>query len=149
MKRHENLYSAIAAFAAAVGFLVFGIVVNILLSPFLDKADIGYFVFRMVPLSLMAVAVVFAIIGAYSLINERRVENGEAIEATVTGVNEYFVGKTTEIVHYNVYCEAVINGRKYRFSKKNIEYDPSSQLKSGKVFVKIDPKNPMQYYIML
>ena len=135
MKRHEYLYSALAAFGAALVFIVFGSVVLHVLNPYLDAAEIGFMFFKMIPIAFIAIGAVFAVIGAYALVNERMIENGEVIEA--------------EIVHYNLFCEAVINGRKYRFSKKNLETNPKEQFAGGYVPVKINPKNPMQYFIMM
>ena len=149
MKRHEYLYSALAAFGAAFVFIVFGSVVLHVLNPYLDAAEIGFMFFKMIPIAFIAIGAVFAVIGAYALVNERMIENGEVIEAEITGINEFFVGQTTEIVHYNLFCEAVINGRKYRFSKKNLETNPKEQFAGGYVPVKINPKNPMQYFIMM
>lgn len=40
MKRHEYLYSALAAFGAALVFIVFGSVVLHVLNPYLDAAEI-------------------------------------------------------------------------------------------------------------
>ena len=149
MKRHENLRLAIAAFAAALLFIAFGSIVAYLLDPYLDGADIGYLLFKMLPISFIAIGAVFAVYGIYCVINDRLIENGEVIQAEITGINEFFVGKATEIVHYNVFCEAVINGRKYRFSKKNIAENPKDRFKDGHIPVKINPKNPRQYYIVM
>lgn len=147
MRRHENLRLAAVSFSAALVFIVFGSVVAHLLNPFLDGADIGYMLFKMLPLSFIAIGAVFGVYGIYCVINDMLIEKGEVIKAEITGINEFFVGQATEIVHYNLFCEAVINGRKYRFSKKDIEENPKDKFKDGFVPVRINPKNPMQYYI--
>ena len=149
MKRHENLYTAIIGFAAAVIFIGIGLIVSILLAPYLDDEVATYLFFRIIPLAFYCIAAVFFFFGILAFINERRVENGEVIEAKITGIKEYFVGKGTEDVHYNLFAEYTIDGKKYRFLKKNMEYDPSKNLPNGVVDVKINPKDPRQYYIML
>ena len=79
MKRHEYLYSALAAFGAALVFIVFGAVVLHVLNPYLDAAEIGFMFFKMIPIAFIAIGAVFAVIGAYALVNERMIENGEVI----------------------------------------------------------------------
>lgn len=149
MKRHENLYSAIVAFVSGVLFLVFGIVVFVILQPFIEDAAAGMKVFNLIPMTLFAIAAILVIIGVYSLINDYLIEHGKAIEATVTGISEFFTGEGTEDVSYNLFCEAVVNGRKYRFSKKKLDLKANPLKVGDSVPVKINPKNPMQYYIML
>ncbi len=131
MRRHENLRLAAVAFSAALAFIIFGSVVAHLLSPFLDGADIGYMLFKMLPLSFIAIGAVFGIYRIYCVINDRLIEKGKVINAEITGINEFFVGQATKIVHYNLFCEAVINGRKYRFSKKDIEENPRINLRTA------------------
>lgn len=149
MKRHENLNSAILSFASAVVFAGVGVIISILLAPYIDGEEVAYLFIRMLPLAFYCIGAVFAVFGIMALVNERAVENGEVIEAKITGINEYFVGKGTEDVHYNLFAEYTVNGRKYRFTKKNMDYNPSKNLPNGLVQVKINPKDPRQYYVML
>ena len=76
MKRHENLRLAIAAFAAALLFIAFGLIVAYLLDPYLDGADIGYLLFKMLPMSFIAIGAVFVVYGIYCVINDRRGNTG-------------------------------------------------------------------------
>ena len=98
MKRHEYLYSALAAFGAALVFIVFGAVVLHVLNPYLDAAEIGFMFFKMIPIAFIAIGAVFAVIGAYALVNERMIENGEVIAFSMGArMNE----KYYDVVFYN------------------------------------------------
>lgn len=149
MKRHEYLKSAILAFAAAVVFLAAGVVVTIVLTPMISDGDVAMKVFLFVPLCMYAFGAFLAIVGIYGIINDRQIEKGMVIEADVTGITEFYVGVGTKDVRYNLFCEAVINGRKYRFSRKSISKESKDTIKNKKVNVKINPADPRQYYIML
>lgn len=149
MKRHEYLKSAIVAFAAAAVFLAAGVGVTVVLMPMISDGGLAMKVFLFVPMCMYAFAAFLAITGAYSLINDRMIENGKVIEADITGITEFFVGAGTGDVRYNIFCEAVIDGRKYRFSRKGISKEVRETLKDKKVNVKINPSDPRQYYIML
>ncbi len=154
MKRHENLYSAIILFAAALVVLVIGLVVHLvvlkpLISP--DNTVIEMFILRFLPCVMYIIAAFFLIMGAYSLANEIMIEKGENVIAKVTGVKEYFSGKGKEVVHYNLFCEWKDPSSKktYKYKKVNIPTDPSSKVSDGKVVVRINKKDPRQYFVDL
>ncbi len=149
LKRHEYLRSAILAFVAAVIFLAAGVGVTIVLTPMISDGDHAMKIFLFVPLCMYAFGAFLAIVGIYGVLNDRQIENGTVIEADVTGITEFFVGSGTKDVRYNLFCEAVINGRKYRFSRKAISRELKETIKNKKVNVKINPADPRQYYIML
>lgn len=149
MKKHEYLRSAILAFSAALVFLAAGIWVTVLLTPMISDGGLAMKVFLFVPMCMYAFAAFLAVTGAYSLINDRMIEKGQVIEADVTGITEFFVGSGTKDVRYNIFCEAVIEGRKYRFSRKGVSREVKDTIKNKKVNVKINPSDPRQYYIML
>lgn len=149
MKRHEYLKSAILSFAAALIFLAAGVAVTVVLTPMISDGDHAMKVFLFVPLCMYAFGAFLAIVGIYGVINDRQIEKGTVIEADVTGITEFFVGSGTKDVRYNLFCEAVIGGRKYRFSRKAISRELKETIKNKKVNVKINPADPRQYYIML
>lgn len=148
LKRHEYLKSAIVAFIAAAVFIAAGVGVSIVLSPMISDGDLAMKVFLFVPLCMVAFGAFLAMVGVYGAVNDWQIENGVVIEAQVTGLTEFFVGSGTSDVRYNIFCEAVIDGRKYRFSRKGLSKELKESIKEKKVSVKINPKDPRQYYIM-
>lgn len=154
MKRHENLHSAILSFVVAVIFLVAGLVVNfVVIKPLIadDNTPLENFIFTMLPALLYLAAALFLITGGYALANDIMIEKGETITADLTSINEYFVGRGTSGVHYNVFCEwkNPANGKKYKFRAKNLPTNPKQKFADGKVLVKINKSDPRQYYIIL
>lgn len=154
MKRHENLYSAIIAFVVSVLFIASGLIVHfVVLKPLVDDTNTLFenFVFRFAPIVLYVASAFFLIAGTYALFNDIMIEKGDVIIADVTGVKEYFYGKGSENIHYNVFAKwkNPADGKVYKYKMKNIPYNPEKKLSDKKVCVKINKKDPRQYYIML
>ena len=154
MKRHENLKSAIIAFCAALLFLAAGLVVNfVLIKPLIseDNSALELLIYRFTPLLLFIAAAMFAIAGGYALANEIMIEKGDEIVADVTGIKEYFFGKDSNSVHYNLFAEwkCPANGKVYKYQLKNLPSNPQQKVPDNKVTVKISKSDPRQYSIML
>lgn len=154
MKRHEYLKSAVILFVAAVVFAVMGVVVHIVfLKPLMgdDNSALENLILNFIPGILYIFALFFIIMGVYAVVNDRMIEKGENVLASVTGVKEYFVGKGNDDIHYNLFCQWKDPATKkvYKYSMKNIPYDPSPKLTDGKVVVRISKKDPKQYFIDL
>lgn len=154
MKRHEYLKSAIILFVAAVIFAAAGLIIRfIVLKPLLsdDNTALENLILNFIPGILYIFSLFFVIMGIYSVVNERSIEKGENILAKVTGVKEYFIGSDNKTVHYNLFCQWKDPETKkvYKYTMKNIPYDPSSKVSDGKVVVRISKKDPRQYFIDL
>lgn len=154
MKRHEYLYSAIFAVIGALIFLVGAIVLQkIVIAPYITDTNtpIENFIYGFLPTMLYVFAAFFFISGIYALINEILIEKGENVIAKVTNVQESYVGKRTETIHYNVFCEwkNPKNQKIYKYKAKNLKQNPAPKLTDGKVVVRICKSDPRQYYVDL
>lgn len=154
MKRHENLYSAILSFVGAAIFLAAGLIVHFLVvKPLISDDNTAFetLMLTLAPSILYVFAALFLIWGAYALANDIMIEKGENVIAKVTGVKEYLVGKGSGDVHYNLFCEwkDPANGKVYKYKKTNITENPSEKVSDGKVVVRINKKDPRQYFVDL
>lgn len=154
MKRHENLYSAILSFAGAALFLAAALIVHlVVVKPLINDSNTAAetLILSLAPSILYIFAAFFLISGIYALVNDIMIEKGENVIAKVTGVKEYFVGSGTKDVHYNLFCEwkDPKNGKVYKYKKTNLPENPSERVSDGKVVVRINKKDPRQYFVDL
>lgn len=152
MKRHEYLHSAIAAFAAAVVFLAGALIVKfVVLRALIDDSSTGFelFVYNIIPAVLFLIAALFVIAGAYAMYNEIEIEHGKDVEAKITGIKEYFYGKSTTDVHYNLFCEwkCPDNGHTYRYTLKNLPKNPKQRFPDNKITIRVSKKDPRLHFI--
>ena len=151
MKRHEYLHSAILAFVSGALFALAGCLLQfIVLKEIIEDSDgYGKILFTAVPMSLYAVGAVFVIIGLMSLANEIEIERGDDVVAEITGIKEYFYGKGTSQVHYNLFCQwrCPTNGRMYRYMVKNIPTNPKDRFPDKKIRIRVSRKNPRLHFI--
>ncbi len=152
MKRHEYLRSAILALVGAVIFLAAAILVQTLvIKPLIadDNTPLENLLFKLIPMALYIFAGLFFIAAVYAAINEAMIEKGENVIAKVTGIKEYLVGKGTGNVHYNVFCEwrDPKTNKLYKYRAKNLPTNPEQRLSDKKVVVRINPKDPRQYFV--
>ncbi|MGN0696076.1 MAG: hypothetical protein ACI4J5_04830 [Oscillospiraceae bacterium] len=154
MKRHENLYSAILSFVGAALFLAAALIVHfVVIKPLISDDNTAFetLILSLAPSILYIFAAFFLIWGIYALVNDIMIEKGENVMAKVTGVKEYFIGSGTKDVHYNLFCEwkDPKSGRVYKYKKTNLPSDPSEKVSDGKVIVRINKKDPRQYFVDL
>lgn len=154
MKRHENLYSAILSFVGAALFLAAALIVHfVVIKPLINDGNTAAetLILSLAPSILYIFAAFFFISGIYALLNDIMIEKGENVIAKVTGVKEYFVGSGTKDVHYNLFCEwkDPKNGKVYKYKKTNMPENPSERVSDGKVVVRINKKDPRQYFVDL
>lgn len=154
MKRHENLYSAILSFVGAALFLAAALIVHfVVVKPLFSDDNTAFetLMLSMAPSILYIFAAFFLISGIYALINDILIEKGENVIAKVTGVKEYFIGTGTQEIHYNLFCEwkDPKNGKVYKYKKTNMPENPSEKVSDGKVVVRINKKDPRQYFVDL
>ncbi len=154
MKRHENLYSAILSFAGAALFLAAALIIHfVVVKPLITDNNTAAetLILSLAPSILYIFAAFFLISGIYALVNDIMIEKGENVIAKVTGVKEYFVGSGTKDVHYNLFCEwkDPKNGKVYKYKKTNLPENPSDRVSDGKVVVRINKKDPRQYFVDL
>lgn len=154
MKRHENLYSAILSFAGAALFLAAALIIHfVVVKPLITDNNTAAetLILSLAPSILYIFAAFFLISGIYALVNDIMIEKGENVIAKVTGVKEYFVGSGTKDVHYNLFCEwkDPKNGKVYKYKKTNLTENPSDRVSDGKVVVRINKKDPRQYFVDL
>lgn len=152
MKRHEYLYSAITAIVGASLFLAAAIILQkIVIAPYIKDSNtaVENFFYGFLPTMLYVFSALFYISGIYAAVIEILIEKGENIIAKVTNIQESYVGKKTELVHYNVFCEwkNPKNQKIYKYKAKNLKQNPAPKLTDGKVVVRICKSDPRQYYV--
>ena len=151
MKRHEYLRSAILSFITAALIIIAGIVLHLaVIKPFVEREP-DAFVLNLIPSAIYAIGLMFVIIGSYALYNEYSLEHGEDIVAKITGIKEYFYGKSNTDIHYNLFCQwkCPSNGRTYRYMVKNLPTNPQNRFPDNKITVRISRKDPRLHYIEL
>ena len=151
MKRHEYLQSAILSFVTGALFAIAGLLLHIIvIKPFIE-VNPDAVVMNLIPAVLYALGLVFVVIGGYSLSNEISIEHGEDVVAKITGIKEYFYGKSNTDIHYNLFCQwkCPDNGRTYKYMVKNIPTNPQKRFPDNKIVIRVSKKDPRLHYIEL